>query len=251
MKNPSKPTISIVTATYNAAGVLPGLIASLVEQTDRDFEWVIADGGSTDSTIDLIEAAARKLKNVVIDSRPDFGIYDALNRALKIAKGEYYLVLGADDLLDAQAIALYKETAYQTNADIVAAPVRFEDEVIVARDSKQEWFYGPFIYMANHSVGLLIKRELHERFGFYSRKLPMAADVLFLLSVMKGGAKLKRASFISGRYGSEGTSAVDALGSMTESFRAMVAVGHSPFVQFILLAIRFLKNIRKITIKNK
>ncbi|MEN9258541.1 MAG: glycosyltransferase [Gloeomargarita sp. SRBZ-1_bins_9] len=104
MMSDKGPLLSVVTATYNAAHDLPRLIASLAAQTDQDFEWVVADGVSTDGTLELLEQARQKLQRVVVDSRPDFGIYDALNRAVKLASGEYYLVVGADDMLFPEAI---------------------------------------------------------------------------------------------------------------------------------------------------
>jgi len=97
MTQAATPTISIITATYNAAAVLPRLVESLIAQTDQDFEWVVADGASTDGTLEILEQAKTRLKNVVVDSRPDFGIYDAMNRAIKLSKSSYYLIVGADN----------------------------------------------------------------------------------------------------------------------------------------------------------
>lgn len=89
--------LSVVTATYNAVQHLPNLIKSLRDQSDRDFEWVVMDGGSTDGTIELLKLV-EDIK-IVFKSQKDFGIHDALNRAVKVSSGTYYLVVGADDLL--------------------------------------------------------------------------------------------------------------------------------------------------------
>ncbi|OYV85676.1 MAG: hypothetical protein B7Z63_05145 [Ignavibacteriae bacterium 37-53-5] len=88
-----QPTISVVTATWNAAQHLPGLITSLQGQTDKEFEWVVADGASDDGTLELLRSVTGL--NIVISSQQDFGIYDALNRAIRIASGDYYIVCGA------------------------------------------------------------------------------------------------------------------------------------------------------------
>jgi len=113
------PSLSIVTATYNAAAHLPALIESLRGQTDKDFEWIIADGGSNDET-QVILNAVRDL-NILLDSRPDFGIYDALNRAIKLTTADYYLVLGADDYLYPEAVASFRKVLFDSGADIVSA----------------------------------------------------------------------------------------------------------------------------------
>jgi glycosyltransferase involved in cell wall biosynthesis len=68
--------ISIITATFNAASHLPDLVSCLRNQTYKNFEWVVADGGSTDDTLNILRTT--KDLNVVLSSQPDFGIYDAL-----------------------------------------------------------------------------------------------------------------------------------------------------------------------------
>src|SRR6266702_4244755 len=115
----SAPTISVVTATYNCASQLPALIESLRKQTDRNFQWAVADGASSDGTLELLRSVTDL--DAVITSQPDFGIYDGLNRALRSAAGNYYIVAGADDYLAADAIANYREAIERSGADIVAA----------------------------------------------------------------------------------------------------------------------------------
>lgn len=95
----SAPFFSIITATYNAAAVLPRLLDSLTAQTCRDFELIIQDGASTDATATVADACRGRLPALVIASEPDTGIYDAWNKALTRARGEWVLFLGADDRL--------------------------------------------------------------------------------------------------------------------------------------------------------
>ena len=117
-----KPTISIITVTYNAAHVLPGLIDSLRAQTDRGFEWVVVDGASTDGTVELLSESGDVITRWI--SEPDFGIYHAMNKALQIMTGEYYLVVGADDRLNPDTIAQYRHYAQISGADIVTALIK-------------------------------------------------------------------------------------------------------------------------------
>jgi glycosyltransferase involved in cell wall biosynthesis len=113
--------ISIITATYNAGDRLPRLIESLRAQSDLDFEWVVMDGASTDGTLDLL--AEVKDLNLVLDTRPDFGIYDAINRAIEVAGGEYYLVLGADDIIYPETVASFRRVASNSDADLITAQI--------------------------------------------------------------------------------------------------------------------------------
>ena len=92
----------IITATRNARASLPGLIESLAEQTYRDFIWLVQDGTSTDDTLSMLESARKDLPCVLVESKPDKGIYDAWNNALVRLSGincRWVLFLGADDTL--------------------------------------------------------------------------------------------------------------------------------------------------------
>lgn len=243
----STPKISVITATYDAALHLPRLIASLQAQSDQDFEWVVVDGGSADNTLALVKAASEKLKNVMIDSRPDFGIYDALNRGVKLATGDYYLVAGADDTFGADAVSLYKKAILRNSTDLISARIESAGLILGPRKRPWPWLYGPFAYVSGHAVGLAIRRSLHDRFGYYSRRFPIAADQLFLLSAIKGGATVSSEEFIAGHFeDANGTSGQDVLGTLLEGFRVQAAVGNSLGLQCWLLAVRLLKNWHRI-----
>jgi glycosyltransferase involved in cell wall biosynthesis len=90
--------ITFVVATLNASDALPSLLKSLGAQTCKDFEVLVADGGSQDRTLVLLDEAARSLPLRVV-SHADRGIYDAWNRCLGEARGEWVWFLGADDRL--------------------------------------------------------------------------------------------------------------------------------------------------------
>lgn len=238
--------LSVVTATYNAASVLPRLIESLMAQTDSDFEWVIADGQSNDETVEILEAARSNFKRMVLDSRPDFGIYDALNRGIQLSCGEYYLVLGADDELFPDAVANYKSAISKCHADFVTAKHQVNHSTIKAKINNREWLFGQYAHVYGHAVSLSIKKTLHQRIGWYSKKFPIAADQLFILKAIKTGATVSQESFVAGRFHLEGLSSTDTLGRFTESCRIQIMMGHNKGVQLILLMLKILKNFRKI-----
>jgi len=241
-ENNNPVTISIVTATYNAAACLPGLIESLRKQTDQDFEWVVADGASDDDTLTLLNSVS-DIK-VSISSQADFGIYDALNRAIKASTGEYYLVVGADDVLAPDAIALFREIAHGQHPDLISAKVMAEGRLCRVRQNKP-WLYGGFAYVNSHAVGTLIKKSLHDKFGMYSRSYPLVADQLFFKKVGDAGAKIVSADFVAGEYGVQGTSSSDVLGVLTEDFRIQVSTGENKLVQAVLFVLRMIKLFRK------
>lgn len=92
-----RPLISVIVAVFNGATTLQQCIDSVASQTFRDIELVVIDGGSIDGTVDLLKENASKLAYWV--SEPDKGIYNAWNKALAHARGEWICFLGADDYL--------------------------------------------------------------------------------------------------------------------------------------------------------
>ena len=235
--------ISVITATYNAINDLPRLVESLRNQEDQGFEWVVADGASTDGTLDLLQSITDL--NIKVSSQEDFGIYDALNRAIKISSGEFYLVVGADDFLYPSAIKDYKQ-AIEEGVDIVTSPIQFKDRISPPEGRGPSWLYAQFAYISGHAVGSIYRKSLHQEFGLYSRKFPIAADQFFILKCIKGGAKIKRIKNIAGYFNDVGVSSIDLTGALTEWYRVQLMVGEKKFSQTLLFFMRLIKHYKKL-----
>ncbi|CAN5404494.1 hypothetical protein BH09BAC4_BH09BAC4_38480 [soil metagenome] len=91
------PTVSIITITYNAERFLERTIQSVVAQQATDFEYVIIDGASTDGTLDIIKRYEKHITTWI--SEPDRGLYDAMNKGLHRARGQYVWFMNAGDKL--------------------------------------------------------------------------------------------------------------------------------------------------------
>lgn len=237
------PTISVITATYNAAEHLPKLIESLRAQSDTNFQWVVADGASTDDTLTLLNQA--EPLDVVVISEPDFGIYDGLNRAIKNTTSDYYVVIGADDYFYEHAIADFRKAIMSDpKADVVVANSQIGGQLIKPRLIKP-WLYGMKTYIAAHSVGTLFRKTLHETLGDYSRQFPIAADELFVLSAAKQQARFSYIDTVAGYHSDIGVSSVDVLGSLLETFRVKIKTGENKYTQLFLLLLKLIKNIKR------
>lgn len=92
-----KPHLSIITVTFNAKQTLPITLRSIQEQTWRDWEHILVDGASKDGTVELIRAYAQDNPKVRWISEPDEGIYDAMNKGISMARGEFLIFLNAGD----------------------------------------------------------------------------------------------------------------------------------------------------------
>lgn len=237
-----KPSISIITVTYNAAAVLPGLIESLRAQADRDFEWVIVDGASADATVEAIKSAGDVVSKWV--SEPDCGIYDAMNKAVRLASGDYYLVCGADDRLSPNAVADYRRAASETSADIISACVESRSGLVRPLRGKP-WLRGQSAFVSHHSVGTLIRKSLHLEYGFYSRRFPIAADQYFIKRVcMSPNVRVVPADFLAGNYSREGVSGTDIAGTLSDFFRVQLETERFASLQVLLHCLRLVSHYR-------
>lgn len=228
--------ISIITATFNAASHLPDLIRSLGVQTYKNFEWVVADGGSTDDTLSILKNV--KDLNVTLSSQPDFGIYDALNRAIKASKGDYYVVIGADDVFEPDAIENFCNQIDGVNT-VITSPILINNKIY--KLSPLPVFLSGFrAKICGHSIATLFKKSLHEKYGYYSRKYPIAADYDFMMKLVVNNEKVKACNFVAGKFGIDGISTVDRIGSASEVMRIMILNGYSAPVQVFIFILRLL-----------
>ena len=134
------PKFSIITVTYNAAKVLEDTIQSIVTQTYKNLEYIIVDGGSTDETLDIIHKYQEHITTVI--SEPDQGLYDAMNKGIKLATGDYLCFLNAGDGLHEDDTLL--QMVHSINGTALPGVLYGETEIV---DSQ-----GHFLYMRRLSA---------------------------------------------------------------------------------------------------
>ena len=101
----NKPVVTIFTATYNRAHLLNRLYTSLVNQTNRDFEWVIVDDGSTDNTKEVIDGFINdNIISIRYFHQINGGKHRAINQGVKLANGHYFFIVDSDDILTKDAV---------------------------------------------------------------------------------------------------------------------------------------------------
>lgn len=176
------PRLSIIIATWNAARTFERCLRSIIGQDFTDWELLIADGASTDGTVDLI----RRYEPHIAwwQSRKDGGIYDAWNNALLHACGEYVCFLGADDAWASHDALARVDTAIGTQQyDLVTSRgLIFDPTTGKGIDFGSAWDYnGIGRRMVVCHPGLLHRRSLFERFGMFDTRYRIAGDLDFLL----------------------------------------------------------------------
>jgi len=227
--------ISVITATRNAQATLPLLYDSLIRQTYRDFEWIVVDGLSDDRTVSLLEGYSAANAWIKFVSEPDFGVYDAINRGLALASGEYYVVAGADDTFESDALAQYAEVVRRSSAEVVLACVMRTGKRTGGFRPRYAWISHSKAFRVSHSVGMLFERSLHERFGYYSPRFPLLADGYFLGRLLRSGrVRFAEADFVAGTFGANGMSSGNKLQTLAESFQIQMLTARHPTLQLLL-----------------
>ena len=108
--------LSIITPTYNCEQQIMRLIKSLEIQNVSEFEWIVVDSMSKDNTLELVNSSKIKSKKIICEK--DFGIYDAINKGIRLANFDYYIVAGSDDYFYEHTIKSYIDTLQNSQLPI-------------------------------------------------------------------------------------------------------------------------------------
>lgn len=192
--------ISIITATYNSAETINDTIKSVLCQTNKDFEYIIVDGGSTDETIDIVKSYesefSGRLKWV---SEKDKGIYDAMNKGIKMASGDIIGILNSDDYYTSDDILQTIADAFKCqNVDAIYGDIHFikdgvPDKCVRYYSSRLfSPFWLRFGFMPAHP-SFYCKRDVFDKSGLYRLDYKIGSDYEMMV-------RLFRKHKISSRY---------------------------------------------------
>ncbi len=191
--------LSIITINRNNAAGLRRTIESVVSQTYTDFEYIVIDGASTDESVDVIKEYADRITYWI--SEPDKGIYNAMNKGILKAKGEYLLFLNSGDwLVDEQKIQIMVNNL--NNEDIIITNIylvenkKIENNKFIGINSNEsirdslnslDLIYGVFPHNAT-----FFKKVLFEKNGLYDESLKIVSDWKFMIkSILFNNATTK------------------------------------------------------------
>lgn len=121
--------ISVITVCYNCEEAIKETLESVKKQKGADFEYVVIDGASSDSTVEIARQYQDKIPNMRIFSEPDHGIYDAMNKGVKKAEGAYVFFLNAGDVFESENVLAKVEDYLGSKKDIFYGNVRKGDQI--------------------------------------------------------------------------------------------------------------------------
>jgi len=167
---PCKPLVSVITVVRNSASTITATLDSVRSQRLVDFEHVIIDGASADGTLDILKAHQHEQLHWI--SEPDQGIYDAMNKGISLAKGEWLLFLGADDVLaDPNVLADIFERQELLQYDLVCGRSSYQS----GRKYTPKLDWHTLIFNTVHHQAAFYRRHLFDAFR-YRLDIPVVAD---------------------------------------------------------------------------
>lgn len=121
-----EPLFSIITVTWNAAAVIAPTLESVQRQTNTDYEMLIIDGASTDDTLNIVRGAS--ISSLRVFSEPDQGLYDAMNKGIKRARGRYIIFLNAGDAFASDTVLARLAQLTSGNPGIIYGQTQLVDQ---------------------------------------------------------------------------------------------------------------------------
>jgi glycosyltransferase involved in cell wall biosynthesis len=214
--------LSIITINLNNAIGLEKTILSVINQTYNNFEYIVVDGASIDQSNEIIKKYANQLTYWI--SEKDSGIYNAMNKGIKIAKGEYCLFLNSGDTLISNNIL---NTVFPDifDEDIVSGSVLMvkqnQKKILKNIHTSDFTFCDLFESSLNHQASF-IKRSLFEKYGFYDESFRIVSDWLFTVKVLGlSGATYKFIDIVIAEMDPDGVSSNNSSFYFSENIPAL------------------------------
>ena len=199
--------ISIITVSYNAEDTIAQTIESVLNQTVAPYEYIIKDGGSTDSTISIAEGymdkfAARGISFKIVCEK-DNGIYDAMNHAIEMCTGDIVGMINADDWYEPEAVETVNKTFEDSPFDLFYADIRLHknDNVTFVKKSRNRAYSTSRDW--NHPT-TFITREMYGKYSYKTETLHDDYDLI--LRMKKDGVRIKVVNEVLANFRMNGVS---------------------------------------------
>ncbi len=182
--------ISIITPSYNSEKTITQTIESIINQDYKDFEYIIIDGNSTDKTLAIIKEYRKKIP-IKLVSEKDLGVYDAMNKGIKLSAGEIISILNSDDIYDNSNVLNNIQSAFKENnkAEIVYGDIKYFSNN--PNQTTRYWKAGNYNEKKLNSgwtiphPALFVRKSVYQKHGGFNLSFKIAADYEFVLRILK------------------------------------------------------------------
>ena len=219
-----QPLVTFITVVYQGAADIESTILSILGQTDKRFEYFIIDGGSTDGTLDLIKKYESQLSGWI--SEPDKGLYDAMNKGMKLGSGKYLWFMNAGDLVYTNdTLERIFASANSSVPDVIYGETEIIDEAgrslgkrRLQAPTKLSWKSLQWGMVVCHQ-SFLVKRE---KCLPYDSEYRFAADVDWMIRVLRSSETIYNSGMNLSKFKSGGLTYKNIRHGLKERFRIMV-----------------------------
>jgi glycosyltransferase len=181
--------VSIITVVYNNKNTIKDAIESVLNQTYKNIEYIIIDGGSTDGTVDIIKSYGDKIDKFI--SEKDNGIYDAMNKGLKLATGDIVGILNSDDFYASNDVIervvkeFIEKKVDSVYGDLVYVNAKNTDKIVRYWKSKpfKEGLFQKGWHPAHPTF--FVKKEIYDKYGVFNLNFKIAADYELMLRFLE------------------------------------------------------------------
>lgn len=190
LSSAGRPLVTVITVVFNGIKTLEATIMSVLEQSYDNVEYIVIDGGSSDGTLDLLRKYEFAVDFWV--SERDKGIYDAMNKGLRMAQGKWVALLNADDTYFTRD-ALSKLAALDDDVYVAASDVMMHTKEGLKRfviDERRPLYKNvPYMH-----TGMFVRSNLYSKLGGFRDDLRIASDIDFIMRIMESGVDVYRFS---------------------------------------------------------
>ena len=182
----NRPLISIITVVYNGVETIEQTIQSVINQIYKNTEYIIVDGGSNDGTVEIIKKYETRITKWI--SEPDDGIYDAINKGIKLSKGAIVGIVNSDDWLDENALSVVVQTSnVHQNVGVYHGLLAYWNKGVNVMIGGTDAAYLSS-KMIEHPT-CFVRKEVYEKVGLFNCAYLAAADYDFMLRAKECGIK--------------------------------------------------------------
>lgn len=178
----SKPLISIITVCYNSESTIKATIDSILGQQYSNYEYIIIDGDSKDKTIEIIESYKEKFNGKLkLISEKDNGIYDAMNKGIRLSEGEIIGIINSDDWYESDCLEVVANNYNRNNFDILYGSLR-----LIKNEKEYEVLNKNHEFIESRMIThptCFIRKSIYEKYGLYNTKYKISADYEFFLRI--------------------------------------------------------------------
>ena len=244
--------ISVITVVYNNKNTIERCIRSVLNQKYKDIEFIIIDGSSTDGTIDIIKSYGNKISKFVSES--DNGIYDAMNKGIKLVTGDVIGFLNSDDRFyenDIVSRIAYEFCNSEIDCCYANLLIKDEDNNIVRNWISSDFKKGLFqkSWTPAHPT-FYCKKEVYEKFGSYRTDYQIASDTDLMfrfLDIHKIRSKFIDQYFVIMSHGGVSGSGIKSTITITKEVRNSIIERKQSFSIIVYLIYKIIKMIKQKT----